>query len=240
MTDEFDNWDQFHAQILELERDGLVTRTFRRLDPERQEAIVNAILEESAEKGPASLNIKLVAERAGASIGSLYQYFTSREGLMRFVIRFASRTMAVLFKLSMPFLRQMSLREALTSYLTVGVEWGQMQIGLSRFIARAAYQGDPELRASVVLPVADMMRETVQEILAQAQARGELRSGIDLDATTRAVNALLIALVDSQLLPYLNHYFQVTAPEMPLERVSVAAVDMILSGILRPTDQKDA
>ena len=94
------NWDDLPRHIHDLERKGVVTRTFRRLDPERQEEVVNAILEEAAEKGPASLNIKQVAERAKASIGSLYQYFGSREGLLRFAIHLVVRTVISLFKLS--------------------------------------------------------------------------------------------------------------------------------------------
>ena len=57
----FSDWSEFQPYILQLEQEGLVTRTFRRLDPQRQQAILNAILDEAAERGPAALNIKLVA-----------------------------------------------------------------------------------------------------------------------------------------------------------------------------------
>jgi AcrR family transcriptional regulator len=67
------DWQSFQPYISQLEQEGIVTRTFRRLDPDRQEAVFNAILEEAIEKGPASLNIKEIARRAGISIGSLYQ-----------------------------------------------------------------------------------------------------------------------------------------------------------------------
>jgi hypothetical protein len=45
MTDEF-TFD-FLPVIMELEKQGLVTRTFRRLDPDRQAAIIKAILDEA-------------------------------------------------------------------------------------------------------------------------------------------------------------------------------------------------
>jgi len=67
MTDEF-TFDYLPA-ILELEKKGLVTRTFRRLDSDRQQAIITAILDEAGETGPQDLNIKRVAERAGVSTG---------------------------------------------------------------------------------------------------------------------------------------------------------------------------
>ena len=225
------DWNDLPTHIHDLERQGVVTRTFRRLDPERQEEVVNAILEEAAEKGPASLNIKQVAERAKASIGSLYQYFGSREGLLRFAISLVVRTVVGLFKLSRPYLVAMPLREALKAYLIEGVKWSKAQMGLTRFFARAAYHGDPELAESVVRPIATIMRETMHDILTQAAVRGEIRADVDLEATARVVNALMIALGDPQLLPYLNTYFQVTDKTMPPERVLDAALGMILRGI---------
>ncbi len=41
-----------HPHILQLELEGFVTRTFRRLDSERQQAILIAILDKAAAKGP--------------------------------------------------------------------------------------------------------------------------------------------------------------------------------------------
>ncbi len=222
---------ELQAQILELEKSGLVTRTFRRLDPDRQEAVVNAILEEAAEKGPAAISIKQVADRADASVGSLYQYFGSRSGLMQFAVRFVVRSVVALFKLGQPYLARMPLREALKSYLTVGVEWGQLQGGLVRFIARAAYQGDPGLSQSVVRPIAAVMRQTVRDILAQAKARGEVRPDVDLEAAARVVNVLLIALGDAQLLPYLNTYYQAVDRDVTPARLVDAALNLIMQGV---------
>jgi TetR/AcrR family transcriptional regulator len=225
------DWTQIHTHILELERKGLVTRTFRRLDPDRQQAILGAILDEAVEKGPASLGIKQVAARAGVSVGSLYQYFGNRDGLLAFAVELCTRWTADAFDGYRPVLAAMPLREALAAYLLGGIEWSQMQVGLVQFFARAAYHGDPELAESVVRPVAEVMRETVREILAQAAARGEVRAGVDLEAAARVVNVLLIAVGDSQLLPYLNTYFQVMDQEMSPERILEATLALILQGI---------
>jgi hypothetical protein len=102
---------------------------------------------------------------------------------------------------------------------------------LVRFVGKAAYHGDPILAESVVRPVAEVMRATVAEILAQATARGEIRPDLDLEATTRAVNAFMIAVGDSQLFPELNVYFQVNDENMAFERVMAALIDMLLHGL---------
>lgn len=224
-------WPQLQAHILELEAQGLVTRTFRRLDPARQQAVIQAILDEAAEKNPTALNIKQVAERAGVAVGSLYQYFGNRDNLLVFAIELCVHQMTNLFALSRPYLVEMPLREALSAYLTYGIEWSRTQQGFIQFFGRAAYQGDPNLAEEVVKPVAAAMRETVEDMLRAAVARGEVRPDLDLEATARVVNSLTIVIGDSQLLPHLNHYFQITAEDTPLERILAALIDLILNGI---------
>ena len=71
----------------------------------------------------------------------------------------------------------------------------------------------------------------VHEILTQAAERGEIRADVDLEATTRVVHALTIAIGDSQILPYLNTYFQAVDEDVPPERVLDALLTLILQGI---------
>jgi TetR/AcrR family transcriptional regulator len=225
------DWSQIQLRILQFEQEGLVTRTFRRLDPERQQAVVHAILEEASDKGPTAINIKEVARRAQVSVGSLYQYFGNRDGLLNFTVALCVKYMVDLFEQFGPMLAAIPLREALRYYILGGIEWGQIEEGLVRFFGRAAYQGDPNLTDNVVRPVADVIRGMMIEILTQAAGRGEIRSGVDLEATARAINAMMIAVGDAQLFPYLNVYFQVSDESMPLERVVDALVEMVLRGI---------
>ncbi len=225
------DWIYFQPYISQLEQEGKVTSTFRRLDPQRQEAVFSAIIEEATEKGPASLNIKEVARRAGVSIGSLYQYFPNRDGLLDFAVELCTRSTIAMFREYMPMMAALPLKDAISAYLLGGIEWSQAAAGLVRFFGRAAYQGDPDLAERVVRPVATVMREAMQAILEQAQARGELRPGVDVAAAARVVNALTIAVGDSQLLPFLNTYFQVSDKTVPFERVAEALLDLIQHGI---------
>jgi AcrR family transcriptional regulator len=225
------DWTSFHSYIQQLEQQGKVTRTFRRLDAARQQAVLNAILEEAADRGPASLNIKEIARRAGVSVGSLYQYFPDRDGLLDFAIELCVRYMANMFDLSRPYLAAMPLGEALGTYLSYGMEWGKTETGLVRFFGRAAYQGDPDLAERLVRPVAEAMRKIICEMLEQAVRRGEVRPDLDLEAASRLVNGLMIVVGDSQLLPYLNTYFQITDEGVSQERVLEALVPFILKAL---------
>ena len=226
-----EDWSQVQAHILHFEQEGKVTRTFRRLDPERQQGILFAILDEAVEKGPTALNIKHVARRAGVSVGSLYTYFPNREGMLTFAVELCVRFVTDAFIEFHSLLLAMPLREALAAYLMGGVEWSQTYAGLLKLFVRAAYFGDPELAESLVRPVAAILLETVRDMLTEAVARGEVRADIDLEATVRIVHALTIAVGDSQLLPYLNTYLQVTDKDVSPERVLDALIALILRGI---------
>jgi AcrR family transcriptional regulator len=225
------DWPQIQSHILQFEQEGLVTRTFRRLDPDRQQAVLSAILDEAVERGPTSINIKEVAARAGVAVGSLYTYFGNREGLLNFAVELCVRYLTDMFTYFETYLEQMPLRQALAAYLTGGVEWSQTQAGLVHFFVRAAYHGDPDMAERVVRPVADTMRQIMHRILTRAVERGEIREEVDLEAVTRIINALMIAVGDSQIMPYLNIYFQVTDDEVPPERLLDALIDFILRGI---------
>jgi AcrR family transcriptional regulator len=225
------NPDDFELILPDLEKEDLVTRTFRRLDPDRRQAVLDALFEEAAEKGPGRLNIKQVAERSGASIGSLYQYFGSRENLIRFLVKIAVLSMVELFRVCGASLRGTPIRKALRSYLVESVRLCQSQKSLTKFLTLSAYQGDEEISKTVVFPIATEMRKTVLDLLKAGVARGELRSDIDIEAAARAVNVLLIGLGDSQLVPNLNSYFQVSDQDVPFERTTETALDMILNGL---------
>ncbi|MBN1659716.1 MAG: TetR/AcrR family transcriptional regulator [Anaerolineae bacterium] len=227
------DWTQVHAHILGLEQEGWVTRTFRRLDPDRQEAVIVAILDEAAEKGTAAFSVKDVAERAGVSVGALYTYFPNRDAMLTFAVALSVHFVGESFEAFRPYLLAMPLRDALVAYLVGGVEWSRLYMGLLRLFARAAYHGDPDLAESLVRPVATVLREMVHGVLAAAAERGELRAGVDLAAAARVIHALTIAVGDSLLLPYLNTYFQVSDQDVPPERAMEAAVDLILHGVGR-------
>jgi hypothetical protein len=78
------------------------------------------------------------------------------------------------------------------------------------------------------------MRQMVHEMLARAAARGELRPDLDLEAASRLVHALTIAISDPQLLPYLNDYFQVVGDSAPPETVFEALLDLLERGLGAP------
>jgi len=224
-------WSQFQTYLIQAEQEGFIRRTFLRLHPERQQAVIFAILDEAIERGPSALNIKNVAHRAHVSIGSLYQYFGDRDTMLNFGIELCARYMMDTFNQYRPYLLDLPLKEALSAYLLGGIEWSRAEASLLQLFARAAYQGDPVMADRLVRPIAATLRGIVGDIIDQAVRRGEIRADIDQEAISRLVHALTIVTADSQLLPYLNHYFQVSDGQVTPERSVAAFLDLVLNGI---------
>ncbi|MBN1305509.1 MAG: TetR/AcrR family transcriptional regulator [Anaerolineales bacterium] len=227
----FSNWAETLSYVMKLEEQGVVTRTFRRLDPERQQSVIDAILGEAAEKGPASINIKQVAARAGVSIGSLYQYFGSRENLIAFTTSLCTCVLTDSFEKFKPMLAAMPLRDGLEAYLTGGIEWSQTMMGLIQYFGRAAYQGDPLLQSEVVRPIAEKMLGVVIAMMEAARERGEINPQVDLAAAARVINVAMIALGDSQIYPFLNVYFQVSDENVSYDRTLNSFLELLIKGL---------
>ncbi len=227
----FYDWPQIQSHIMQFEQEGLATRTFRRLDQDRQQTILMAILDEALEKGPTAINIKQVAARAGVAVGSLYSYFGNKDGLLDFTIELCARYMKDIITADMPNLAKLPLREALASFVTGGIEWSKTQAGLMSFFVRAAYYGDPKMSEQMVRPIAGAMRETMHSILTSAAKRGEIREDFDFEAVARVVYALMCMVCDSQAMPRLNTYFQVIDDDVPPDRLLDALIDFVLHGI---------
>jgi len=223
--------DSIQPLITQAEQDGLVQRTFRRLDPERQRAVINAILAEAAISGPDQIRIQAVAERAGVAVGSLYHYFSDREHLLDFAIWLCSQAWEDLFNQYIPLLAAMPLRDGLRAYIQGGLELNEIERGVVQFFGRAAYQGGQGRAQTAVDAMAQIMLVVTRQLLEQARLRGEIRQNLDLEATTRSVNAFLIALGDGQLFPWLTRYYQLTDAAVPFERVLEAAIDLIVRGL---------
>lgn len=218
-------------QVLRLAAEGKVSRTFRRLDPPRQMAVFEALLADAAQHGADAVNVRRVARAADVSVGSLYQYFPDRKGMLEFAAAACAGFLAASLDSGRPALAALPLHEGLRAYLAGGVEWSRQHASMLGFFARAAYRGVPGYGEVLVRPVAASMRGLLAAVLERAAERGELRPGIDVPTAARLVHAMMINLGDAELLPQLNDYLQLFDDGHPPAAMREAAVGFILDAL---------
>ena len=218
------------AKVLELERAGKLTRTFRRLDPERQLAVIEAVLGVAAEAGPDGAGVRDIAARAGVSVGSLYQYFPDRGGMVGVAAEVAGSALSAELRQYRDAMAQLPLREGLQAYVLVGVEWTRGHEDLLRLFSRAAYQGDVGLGDAIVTPVAEELFAMVRAMLSGARDRGETAPDLDVDAAAHFVHALTVSLGDCRLLPHIDHYYRLLG-DTSLEERAAQLAEFVLAAV---------
>jgi AcrR family transcriptional regulator len=239
-----------NAEILKgLETEGLITRTFSRLDEGRRDEVLSAIFEEATKSGPDRIAIKDVAVRAAVPVGSLYQYFGNREKLARCATLLVARRLVAELEKWTPYLAQMPLREALSAYLKTGLAWSREEAAVFRSFVATAYgsaqrgsvfafeesqakdEGEWTMR-ELVEPVAAAIQGMVRAIIGGAAARGELAPGVAPEEAARLAGALLIAVGDASLMPGLAAYYRLFDEAHGPEPMIDAAVDFICRSVM--------
>jgi AcrR family transcriptional regulator len=129
--------------------------------------MVEAILEAAARiletEGLAALNTNAVAERAGASIGSLYQYFPAKEALLAALIRRKRTNLIEAIHREQARAQACDLRSALDGFIKVALRHQLERPALARSLeyAEAILPIDAEteaLKREIVAAIADVLR----------------------------------------------------------------------------------
>jgi AcrR family transcriptional regulator len=161
----------------------------------RAKATVAAILEASVqllgEGGLSALNTNSIAERAGVSVGSLYQYFPNKDAIVVALIHHQHK-------------RQL---DALTEALD-GIESMTIDAGVRRLVhAAMRHHHDNALFASAIdheevrLPVGDVLDLILQEagpsLMGYLEAIKQKVPGLDPFAALRTIPPMLRAVIDA-------------------------------------------
>jgi AcrR family transcriptional regulator len=221
-----------HALVLEMEAEGKVTRTFRRLEPERQAAIVDEVLKEAIRFGRHGVTVRTVAAKLGLSAATLYTYFEDRDAMLEFATRLAVRISLMGAAEEFDPTASADLAQALRDHLWTDLDYVATHWSIAKYCWQSGYRGETDAGGSVLEPVARVMRSRIRHLLAKASERGELREGLDVDEVCRVVNAMMLVVADARFVDHLNQYLLLypddgTGPE---DTIAVV-IDIITQGL---------
>lgn len=177
------------------------SKTSRRKSPQqgRAKATVEAILQAASQvlvaEGYARMTTTRVAERAGVSVGSLYQYFDDKEQLMRALKERLSQTMLHATASATADSGGMSLSEQVRAMLAALLAAKASEGGLGPALTAAMLQIDGQLASAEVLEASKLQ---VRALLARH------RDEHDLKDLTGAASTLVHA-VDGVVLGWVLH-----------------------------------
>lgn len=101
-----------------MSNDSTRTRPKQKRGQMRTEAILNAAAELFAEQGYANTTVVQIAERADAAVGTLYQFFTNKEDILKALVeRYVERASSVFEGMDVESFPTMTLGQSLRTIL---------------------------------------------------------------------------------------------------------------------------
>jgi len=156
----------------------------------RAEQTVATILEAAAlileTKGFDGLNTNLVAQRAGVSVGTLYQYFPNKDAM---IVSLSKREGAVFFAGVKDALHEPTGQKALTQLIAVAVHQQLRRPALARAL-------DFEENRPAIANELAASKAAFHDVMRQILSREDIPPQPDMDIATEDLFAIIRAIVD--------------------------------------------
>lgn len=196
------------------------TSTFENLPGEKRQCIIDAAIDEFAERRFSDASINRIIKAAGISRGSFYQYFKDKEDLYTLIIDIIGKEKLGIMERHPSPDENATFFEAVIASLPAMVEWLSLSPKYNE-IGRRMAQDDSEFIRRVVLQF-EGRQQSILEYLRQDRQRGLIREDVELE--------LVIQLLMSTSSSLLREYYQEGGAQMALERIK-QTLDIIVNGI---------
>ncbi|MEW6016372.1 MAG: TetR/AcrR family transcriptional regulator [Candidatus Zixiibacteriota bacterium] len=177
--------------IVELERRGIVTATFRKLSPAKKAAVYGAAQSELAQAVFDNVSLDRIADAAGISKGSLIQYFRHKEGLFHFVAEvYLSEYCSFLEDY---FRSESAVRatERIRQFILGHLEYWEKGKGPFRYYFRLAYENDSRLTKGVLSRIRELRMQYWKGLVERGIETGQMRKDLGVSSVALALEALL-------------------------------------------------
>ena len=150
---------------------------------QRRRDIAEAVFRVIGERGMEGVSLRDVATAAGVSMGSVQQYFGTKEEMLRFALGYMRERAGVRFSAELGKLKNPSNRDHLRAILrtllpTNSQSRQEATVNIAFF---SISNGNKEFRRVLADGYSQLLAACRQQ-LANADLNGELQSGIDVDA----------------------------------------------------------
>jgi AcrR family transcriptional regulator len=180
------------------------TRLFVKLSAEKQNRILQAAIEEFADKGYASASMNVVVDKAGISKGALFKYFQSKEELFGYIYRMALEQT----KDTLREVRERSKGEdffaRLQGVMAAGLHFIRKHPQLARIYFRMIYTGDSPFRNEILRELYAESLDFIQSLVVDGIQRGDLRRDLNPQMTAFVLQCVLDHFLQAHDLDFLD------------------------------------
>jgi len=183
--------------IVEMEKKGAVTVTFRKLEPSKKEAIYQAALKEFSSDVFDRVSLDTLAAEAGVSKGSLFQYFGNKEHLLEFVAEISLDNYRQYWEEYFAREHAVRARDRVSRYFLACLEYWVRERIEYRFHMKMEYENPLAVAGGFREKVARLRQEYISAIIERGRATGEIRGDMEIDTVSFLIHAALRNLEQS-------------------------------------------
>ncbi|MBN2227555.1 MAG: TetR/AcrR family transcriptional regulator [candidate division Zixibacteria bacterium] len=180
--------------IVELEKDGVVTATFRKLPPTKKTAVYRAALSAFASASSDRTALDGIAHTAGVSKGSLFQYFTHKDNLLAFVTELFFDEYQQFWESYLAREQAVRVHDRMLDYVRTLEEYWTANPVEAEFCLNMLFENGGELSAGFRAHLVDLHRGHVTDIVARGINTGEIRRDLSRQALVDVLLAVLLSL----------------------------------------------
>jgi TetR/AcrR family transcriptional regulator len=188
---------------------------FERIPPEKQKKILEAAVTEFAGKGFSEANINVIAKNAGISIGSMYNYFESKENLFLAVVDYGYKELETV--LSTVDLGQGDIFDKFELLIRIAQQFSKQHPELNQIYLDLASQGLFHLSQKLSRQVESITAFFYRSLMDDAKKQGLIADDIDEYVTSFCLDNLLLLLQFSYSSEYYKERMKIFAGDDALE-----------------------
>jgi TetR/AcrR family transcriptional regulator len=180
------------------------SEVFNRLDESKKTRILDAAVDEFSRHGFRQASVNRMIERLGIAKGSLFQYFGSKEGLFQVIFNYAVELVRLSLRQVKRETSEANFFERIRKSTLAGVRFIEQHPRIYRIYLKMIFQEDFPLRAEFLQQVHLFSAEYLRPIVEAGMARGELRSGLDVEMAVFMLDALMDRFLQAYCVPFLD------------------------------------
>lgn len=190
--------------------------TFDRIPDEKRARIIEIATAEFANKGFDTANINDIAEKAGISVGSLYKYFESKENFFLTCVRLGIETLDEVLKNALESDDDILIKTERIVRLIQ--KHTREHKDLIRLYNEITSESNSALVKRLSRELEEISANAYASLIAQAQARGEIRADADPRLCAFFADSLFMMLQFSYACEYYQERFRIYAGDDVFDR----------------------